>query len=317
MMSRRTSLGLMMGAAAAPAVVAQAQAQAQTQTPAQTPAITGGVDAHAHVFTRDLPTAPGSRYTVDYDATPRAFLDLLEARGLSRGVIVQPSFLGADNRYLLDTLVAHPDRFRGVVVVPETIGQERLDAMAGLGVVGVRLNLIGRPDPDLASPAWRSHLAALANLDWQVEIQCEAQRLPGLLPQLAGAGVKIVLDHLGRPDPDIGVDDPGFRYLLAQAETGRIWVKLSGEYRIGATLAAQAAARLLDAFGPSRLVWGSDWPHTQFEAAASYAAAFAALSRWAPSPDMRRQILVDTPVALFGFYDRPVAAAPSLLKHAH
>ncbi|MCZ6343807.1 amidohydrolase family protein, partial [Escherichia coli] len=83
------------------------------------------------------------------------YLGHLHANGLSHGVLVQPSFLGTDNRYLLDALQQAPERLRGVVVVARDIPRNALQAMARVGVVGVRLNLVGRALPDFAEHGWK------------------------------------------------------------------------------------------------------------------------------------------------------------------
>ncbi len=64
------------------------------------------VDTHAHVFARSLPVLPDARYVPGYDATIAQHLDLLDAHGVDCGVLVQPSFLGTDNRHLLTALAA-------------------------------------------------------------------------------------------------------------------------------------------------------------------------------------------------------------------
>jgi predicted TIM-barrel fold metal-dependent hydrolase len=110
-----------------------------------------------------------------------------------------------------------------------------------------------------------------------------------------------VIDHFGRPDAALGIDDPGFRYLLTIAGSGKAYVKLSAPYRVGSDLADAAAPLLLDAFGPDRLLWGSDWPHTQFEAQADAKACRRALDHWVPDPVQRAAILSTTPARLFGF----------------
>lgn len=260
-----------------------------------------GVDTHAHVFRRGLPLVGGRRYEPAYDATPEEYLARLDARGLSHGVLVQPSFLGTDNDYLLAALRCWPERLRGIVVLSPTVSGGLLNMLDAAGVVGVRLNLIGRPDPALDRDPWPLFLGRLADLGWQVEVQVEAGHLPRLLGPLLTAGVNVVLDHFGRPDPVLGVDDPGFRHLLAAgAESGRVWVKLSGAYRSGGDAVAGAAVPLLKRhLGVERLVWGSDWPHTQFETVASHADAHARLDLWLPDAGERAAVLIDTPRRLF------------------
>jgi predicted TIM-barrel fold metal-dependent hydrolase len=258
------------------------------------------VDCHAHVFLQALALADGRRYTPAYDAPIDSYLARLDRHGLTHGVLIQPSFLGTDNSYLLSALDAHPDRLRGIVVLPVETPATALAALDRSGVVGVRLNLIGQPAPDFDTPAWHRHLADLAALGWQVEIQAEAARLPQILPRLLEADVEIVVDHFGKPDPLMGIDDPGFRYLLTTGRTGRVWVKLSGPYRNGAGATMQdAIAPLSDSFGLEHLLWGSDWPHTQFEEQIGYGPARAALDRWLPAERDRRIVLGTAPARLF------------------
>lgn len=50
-----------------------------------------------------------------------------------------------------------------------------------------------------------------------------------------------------------------------------------------------------------RLVWGSDWPHTQFETVASPARALSDLALWIPDAAERAIVLGRTPAQLFRF----------------
>lgn len=289
MMARRTFLGALSAMAiAGPAL-------------GRTTATLGTVDTHAHVFSRALPLAERRRYSVDYDATPQAYRAMLAGNGMARGVLVQPSFLGFDNTYLLAALSQDPASLRGIAALDKTTPRSELERLAKAGIVGIRLNLIGRANPELGSAAWQRHLGEIAALGWQIEVQSEAGRLPHLLPGLLESGAPVVIDHFGRPDAALGIDDPGFRFLLNNGGNGRVYVKLSGAYRVGERIADRAAPLLVEAFGPQRLLWGSDWPHTQFEDVASPLKARAALDRWVPDLRARTAILMDTPAALFGF----------------
>lgn len=265
-----------------------------------------GIDTHAHVFTRDMRMIERRRYTPAYDATIADYLTMLDDNGLSHGVLVQISILGTDNSYLLAALKREPRRLRGIVVVEPDIAFEELRALNDAGVVGVRLNLIGVADPPLASAEWQEHLSRLAGLGWQVEVQAEAGRLPRILPQLLSADVRVVVDHFGRPAEALGIDDPGFQYLLTLGRTRSVWVKLSGEYRNGLAergqqIAMSAAPVLLGEFGAERLLWGSDWPHTSLEQPGATVAARQALARWIPSDADRHTILVESPRQFFRF----------------
>jgi len=264
------------------------------------------VDTHAHVFHQGLALADTRRHTPDYDATLAEYLDLLDAHGMRHGVLVQPSFLGTDNSHLVQALRAAPARLRGVAVVAQDIADTELQDLAGAGVVGIRLNLVGLDSPALQTPAWQSLLARVNALGWHVEIHLQAARLDGVMPALLAADCRIVVDHFGRPDPALGVSDPGFQYLLRQADSGRVWVKLAAPYRNWGAAACAASGRLatqqlLDAYTPERLMWGSDWPHTEHRHLASYAAATQWLDAWIDDPAQRRAVLADTPLQLFQF----------------
>lgn len=261
------------------------------------------IDTHAHVFVQGLGLADGRRYTPDYDAHLSDYLTQLDAHGLSHGVLVQPSFLGTDNAYLLSALRQAAGRLRGVVVVEPAVSDDALGAMAAAGVVGMRLNLVGQAPPALDASPWQGLLERVAALGWHVEVHLPAARLPEVMPPLLAAGCTVVVDHFGRPDPAGGIADPGFQYLLRQAGSGRVWVKLSGAYRnwpAGQEAAAgrDAARLLLDAYTAGRLVWGSDWPHTEHRHI-SYASTRQSLDRWIEDPGIRRAILADTPARLF------------------
>lgn len=264
------------------------------------------IDTHAHVFERGLPLANARRYAPTYDAPLSSYLAQLDAHGVSHGVLIQPSFLGVDNSYLLAALKQAPQRLRGVAVIDPAAPETLLTQMNAEGIVGIRLNLIGAADPQLKSPVWQAALARLHALGWHVELHVEARRLPALLQPLLEAQVNVVVDHFGRPDPALGVDDPGFAALLAAGRSRRVWVKISGAYRNGANgrgeaIAKAAMPRLKDALGLDRLVWGSDWPHTQFESQINYDKMWAFAGVLLPNAADRKQVLVDTPAQLFRF----------------
>ncbi|QET01514.1 amidohydrolase family protein [Cupriavidus pauculus] len=268
------------------------------------------VDAHAHVFVRGLPLAAERRHAPDYDATLDDYVSHLRANGLSHAVLVQPSFLGTDNGFFLDVLKRYPRRFRGVAVIEpemcESVCDRELASMHEAGVVGIRLNLIGRPLPDLRDGRWPALLARVNALGWHVEIHRGAGDLGALLPALIAQQCTVVIDHFGRPDPTLGAADPGLDDLCAVASTGQVWVKLSAAYRniagdSGLAVGEALTARMLDAFGPTRLVWGSDWPHTQHREVIDYDASRAALNRWIPDAFTRQIVLRDSARALFRF----------------
>ena len=268
----------------------------------------GGVDTHAHVFRRDLPLKADRRYSPDFDALPEDYLAHLDSAGLQYGVLVQPSFLGTDNSYMLDVLLAHADRLRGVAVVDVACPDDELERLALAGVVGIRLNLVGVPVPDLGGTLWQSLLIRVARRGWHVEIHRRAEDLPLIIPHILKAGCNVVVDHFGRPDSTAGAEDPGFFYLLSLATEGRVWVKLSALYRTWKPADASAkshsiklAELLLQSYGSQRLLWGSDWPHTEHRHLTEYAQSRQCLDTWVPQLEDRKRILIDSPIELFKF----------------
>jgi predicted TIM-barrel fold metal-dependent hydrolase len=265
------------------------------------------VDSHAHIFERDLPIAEKPRYLPERDATLEDYLANLDACGIGHGVLVQPSFLGNDNSYLLQAIRREPARLRGVAMVDPAIAEDELARLAQGGVTGVRLNLIGKPIPDIRSGPWPRLLKSMSALDMHVEIHRQAGDLKAIVePLLAQTDLKVVVDHFGRPDPALGVDDPGFRFLLETGATGRVWVKLAAAYRNGdqgrgEAIALAAMPLLRAAFGLDRLVWGSDWPHNQYESSQSMRGTLALLEQWLPEPADRAIVMGSAPANLFGF----------------
>lgn len=262
------------------------------------------VDTHAHIFEQALRTVPGARRAPQYDASLAAYTTLLDEHEIAFGVLTAPSFLGTDNSFLLKGLAAAGGRMRGTVIVEPRASRAYLQELAAAHVRGIRLNFFGRPEvevPDLGSAEYRGIFERCAEIGWHVEIYGEGMRLAKWLPLIARTGVNIVVDHFGSPDPALGVDCPGFRYILDAFESERMWVKLSGPYRFGHDLAKRCAPMLLREGGATRLLFGSDWPWTQHEAGRSYGECVGWLEQWVPQPEAREQILGETPRALFGF----------------
>jgi len=261
------------------------------------------IDTHAHVFHRELKLAPGRRYAPDYDAPLSLYLEQLDRNGMTNGVLVQPSFLGTDNSYLVDCLKQTNGRLRGIAVVDPGISSDELSALDKVGISGIRLNLVGQPLPDLAASEWKGLLANVKAMGWQVEVQRNASDLALLAPELLDHGVTVVLDHYALPDPRLGVTDPGFQSVLKLGATRNVWIKISAPYRngpAGESFAKEAYPLLRGAYGLDRLLWGSDWPHTQFEATQTYARNRKFLDTLIVDEHERTQVLA-SPRPLFRF----------------
>jgi predicted TIM-barrel fold metal-dependent hydrolase len=272
----------------------------------------GACDCHCHVFgpATLFPYAEPRSYTPE-DQPLEAYLALLDRLGLERGVIVQPSAYDRDNSATLDALRRAPDRLRGVAVVGAEADAATLRAMHAAGVRGLRANEYRRDGQAAYHGGVRLSeierlMPVMADLGWHLQLWIDARDLPELLPRLARLPVPVVVDHMGRMHHSHGTAHPGFEALRREVAEGRLWAKLSGTYRLGATapdyLEAKPFHDALVAANPEQLVWGTDWPHPRPEGPVPDAARLLEdFCRWTPDAELRRRILSVNPARLYGF----------------
>src|SRR5437868_4507359 len=147
------------------------------------------VDCHAHVMRIDAPLAPDRHSAPKRDCTVEDYLAVLDAHGISHGILTAPSFYGADNSLLLDALDRAGGRLRGTVIVDPGVDRDALAAMGKRGAAGIRLNWIRRSSlPDVMAPAYRHLFANVRDLDWHVEIYLEGPFLANILPPIRESG---------------------------------------------------------------------------------------------------------------------------------
>ena len=258
------------------------------------------VDTHAHVYTRDMPLSGSAWHRPPHDAPVEDYLAALDANGVAYGVLAAASLYDDYNEYQINAVRAHP-RLRTTVIIPPTTDPYVMRQMKADGVVGVRLQwrTVANP-PDITTPDYRRFIRRVADLDWHVHLNDMGPRLGPTIERLEAAGVRIVIDHFGRPDPAKGVNCEGFQAMLRATQRGRTWVKLSGGYRQEPPEAAVTYARaLLREAGPERLMWGSDWPFAAFEDSVTYEATVASLRDWVPDSLARRIIGGETPLRFY------------------
>lgn len=263
------------------------------------------IDAHAHVFSHHEGFTATARYQPDYTASVEDYIEQLDKHGFSKGVLIQPSFLGTDNSYILAAILKYPERLKGIAVLDYTTELSTLQSLDKQGIVGIRLNLFGIPCPDLTSPQWKAFLTLLVDIKWQVEIHAPPAYLIQLLPILKKYAINIVIDHFGRFDPLKGVQDPEYLEFLDMLDPDQHWVKISGYYRLGAETGienATAAFKLLiQRSMKDHLIWGSDWPHTQNESQMDFTKAFNVFKKAVDNDELFAQILTKNNADLFRF----------------
>jgi predicted TIM-barrel fold metal-dependent hydrolase len=257
------------------------------------------VDAHAHVFTADMPVVANPRHNPDYAFTPEQYLAVMDAHGVQFAVLAAGSPWADYNDYMIAALRKYP-RLRGTVNVETDVERYTLEAMARDGVVGVRLSFITMKEiPDLSTFAWRRFLRRLRDLDWHVHLHIDGPRLPQVLPAFEASGVKLVLDHYGRPDPAKGIACEGFQAMLRSIERGHTWVKVSAGYRLGEERVVAYGRELLRAAGPDRLVWASDCPFVGDEKATTYQRTMETVNAWMPDDATRRKVFGENALKLY------------------
>lgn len=266
------------------------------------------IDCHVHVldparFPYDANThyRPAGQET----GTAEQLFAVMDAYGTRHALIVGPnSGYGLDNRCLLDALARSAGRCKGVAVVANDTGNAELEALKAAGIVGVAWNVTHYGIDYYANAA--GLLARLAALDMFVSVQVEHDQLVPLVPMLERSGVRLLIDHCGRPDGAAGVGQPGFRALLGLAATGRAFVKLSGVIKFSREPFPHADAQpfvaaLIDAFTLDRCLWASDWPYLRAPVRVDYGVLLALVMRMLPDAAQRRRVLWDTPAALLRF----------------
>lgn len=265
----------------------------------------GAWDTHFHVIDSQYGYTPGRSYTPP--AAPREdLLSLHQALGIQRGVFVQVSAHGTDNRAMLDALRLTPG-YRGVAVVDSDISDAELDAMHLAGVRGVRLNVL------FGGGVGFNHMQRLGErivrLGWHMQLLVDVSAPDMPWDVIENLPCERVIDHMGHADCGLGLDNPGFQRLLRLAGRGGCWVKISGAERISRQTAPPfddvvPFAQALIAAAPDRCVWGSDWPHVKLSVPMpNDGDLLDLLAVWAPDAAQRRKILVDNPTRLYTMAD--------------
>ncbi|TDK51568.1 amidohydrolase family protein [Antarcticimicrobium luteum] len=266
----------------------------------------GAVDAHCHVFgpADTFPYSPKRKYT-PCDAPKGKLFALRDYLGFSRNVIVQASCHGTDNAALVDALQAAGDLARGVAVVSPDVSDEELRAMDAAGVRAVRFNFVKRLVDATPKEVFTGIAERIAKLGWHIVVYFEAPDLEALIPFLESLPTVIVVDHMGRPDVTKGTDHPDFqRFVDLLARNDNIWTKVSCPERLTVagppyTDVVPFARHLVETF-PTRVLWGTDWPHPNMKSHVPDDGQLVdVIPQIAPTSALQQALLIDNPMRLY------------------
>jgi predicted TIM-barrel fold metal-dependent hydrolase len=254
------------------------------------------VDSHFHIFEAEKSIA-NARYQPKYSASLEQWTESAKPLKVTRGVLVQTSFMGFDNSVLLEALRQNPDRLRAVVALSEHTTLAQMQQLHTQGVRGIRLNCVGTNHQLESLVEQTPFIDALIELGWHIELHTDQGQLAGVISQLPSQ-LPLVIDHMGKPT-STQPDDATFVHVAKRNMLAPVYIKLSGAYRLNGLDPSTVTQHWLDAVGPSRLLWGSDWPCTNHEQQADYTKLFDALKEWLINDDLLHNVLVDNPNDLY------------------
>jgi len=272
------------------------------------------IDSHVHVWALDDRHKPAADARIPWprEAAPVEWLlDDMRQYGIDRAVLVQSSAFSWDNSYILECCARYPKLFRSVGLVnplAETAADDLRHWMRA-GLVGIRLH----PVFYRSEPVWLDSPAH--DRLWDAARETDAILQFHMLPEHAGPlarmierhpNVRVLIDHLGKPDVTEPPPYRSFQGVLALAQYPRVWMKI-GDYQLASREGYPwqdtfpFVTLLVQAFGPDRMVWGTGFPGKA--RLVPLAKALAYVQREIPglTETDRRKILDETPRRLYGF----------------
>ncbi len=192
---------------------------------------------------------------------------LHDAMGVDRAVLVQPTIYGTDHSLLHDVLKAAPrDRYRGVAIIDDSVGDAELQRLHDVGVRGRPLQLRRRPS------SWRPVCRRCAVPSTASASSAGSSKVFGFGDDFLAVEEELrkikILGHrrsYGRPDYARSTSVPVIRLILDLLKSDNWWIGLSnGDLRskLGEPWDdAVNSGRLFYQAAPDRCMWGTDWPH--------------------------------------------------------
>jgi len=288
-------------------------------TPVNFAVPSGACDCHTHIIgdPAKFPFAANRVYTPE-PASPEEMSALHRALHIQRVVIVTPSFYGTDNSATLYGMKARGPNARGIAVIDEKTSAADLNAMHRAGIRGIRLNLatLGQNDARVARRLFQSSVGRVRHLKWHIQMYAVMTVITGINDLVEASPVPVVFDHFGGAQASLGLTQPGWNDLVDLVRSGKAYVKLSAAYRASTQPPdypdVAPFAKALVAANPDRILWGTDWPHTNSTSSAPATEVTPLLAiddarllnqfaAWVPDAAVRKRILVDNPARLYGF----------------
>ncbi len=266
----------------------------------------GASDSHVHIFgpRKRFPFADGRNYTPS-DATKEMLFALHERLGIEHCVIVQPNCHGYDNSVTEDAVAATGGAYRGIALVHTDVSDAELKRLSAAGLCGARFHYMKHLSKGPSIDDAINFSKRLADIGWHLQIHMEAGLIADLAPAIKRSAVPVAIDHIGRVDASLGLNQPGFTDLLKLMDDKKIWVKVSGCDRITKQGPPYAdaipfARKLVADFG-GRAVWGTDWPHPNHTHKPDDGMLVDILAEIAPAPGQLQALMVDNPQRLYKF----------------
>ena len=230
--------------------------------------------------------------------------------GIARGIIVQTTTYGADHSVVLDGLAAMGPNYRGCAnaLVFAEANDAYLAKLHDAGVRGARFSFRQELGAVLSDADFARAIARIRELGWYAKIQPEKDGIVSSVAKYENLDVPVLIDHMARPEPSRGKDDPNLRKMLELLAKGNFWVMLSlGEKTSQAGPPYDDVipiARTYIEAAIDRCVWASDWPHpVSVKQPPNDADLLELMFRYAPDQAELEKILVRNPAKLFGFPD--------------
>jgi predicted TIM-barrel fold metal-dependent hydrolase len=205
----------------------------------------------------------------------------------------------------LDAIASSEGRYRGVACVEDAVTDRELERLHTGGIRGIRFNFVKHLGgvPDLA--VFYRLLARIKPLGWHVVLHFDAEDIVSQRELLGRIDVPFIIDHMGRVKAADGLEQPPFQSLRALYRDNPLaWVKVCGAERVSCGkrpfLDAVPFAQALIAEDPSRILWGTDWPHPNITKDMPNDGELVNLfAKICPDPALQQRILVDNPTRMY------------------